>query len=169
MALPARHSWKWQPSTTFQLPVMYSSHALPVMYFSQTSCELLAKCTDFQLSLSLHQLNTKLNTIKSHKIQGNKLKQLQYFLSWNKVNIKHSYRSQLYNSLLSMFFLFLFYFLILMSGPPLSLRTLSSYTPPSFTSWPLIFTKLISPHDTYLFLHLKKVVEGVCLAMTYTI
>ena len=27
---------------------------------------------DLQLSLSLHQLNTKPNTIKSHKIQGNK-------------------------------------------------------------------------------------------------
>ena len=36
---------------------------------------------DLQLSLSLHQLNTKLNTIKSHKIQGTKLKQLQHFLS----------------------------------------------------------------------------------------
>ena len=33
---------------------------------------------DLQLSLSLHQLNTKLNTIKSHKIQGTKLKQLQH-------------------------------------------------------------------------------------------
>ena len=48
-------------------------------------------------SLILHQLNTKPSTIKSHKIQGNKLKQLQHFLSWNKANIKHSYKSQLYN------------------------------------------------------------------------
>ena len=48
------------------------------------------------LSLILHQLNTKPNTIKSHKIQGNKLKQLQHFLSWNKANIKHSCKSQLY-------------------------------------------------------------------------
>ena len=47
--------------------------------FSQTSCELIVKCTDLQLSLSLHQLNTKLNTIKSHKVQGYKLKQLQHF------------------------------------------------------------------------------------------
>ena len=31
------------------------------------------------LSLSLHQLNTKPNTIKSHKVQGYKLKQLQHF------------------------------------------------------------------------------------------
>ena len=65
--------------------------------FSWTSRELVAKCTDLQLSLSLHQINTKLNTIKSHKIQGTKLKQLQYFLSWNKANIKHNCKSQLYN------------------------------------------------------------------------
>ena len=51
----------------------------------------------FILYLILHQLNTKLNTIKSHKIQGTKLKQLQYFLSWNKANIKYSCKSQLYN------------------------------------------------------------------------
>ena len=44
----------------------------------------------------LHQLNTKPNTIKSHKIQGTKLKQLQHFLLWNKANIKHSCKSQLY-------------------------------------------------------------------------
>ena len=64
--------------------------------FSRTSCELVAKYTDLQLSLSLHQLNTKPNTIKFHKIQGNKLKQLQHFLSWNKINIKHNCKSQLY-------------------------------------------------------------------------
>ena len=45
----------------------------------------------------LHQFNTKLNTIKSHKIQRNKLMQLEHFLSWNKTNIKHSCKSQLYN------------------------------------------------------------------------
>ena len=44
-----------------------------------------------------HQLNTKPNTIKSHKTQGTKLIQLQHFLLWNKVNIKHSCKSQLYN------------------------------------------------------------------------
>ena len=49
-----------------------------------------------QLSLNLHQLNTKPNTIKSHKIQGTNLKQLQHFLSWNKANIKLSCKSQLY-------------------------------------------------------------------------
>ena len=43
-----------------------------------------------------HQLNTKPNTIKSHKIQWTKLKQLQHFLSWNKANIKHSCKLQLY-------------------------------------------------------------------------
>ena len=30
-------------------------------------------------------------------MQGTKLKQLQHFLSWNKANIKHSSKSQLYN------------------------------------------------------------------------
>ena len=44
--------------------------------------------------LILYQLNTKPNTIKSHKIQGNKLMQLQHFLSWNKANIKHNCKSQ---------------------------------------------------------------------------
>ena len=38
------------------------------------------------LSLSLQQLNTKPNTIKFHKVQGTKLKQLQHFFSWNKPN-----------------------------------------------------------------------------------
>ena len=55
------------------------------------------------LSLSLHQLSTKPNTIKSYKIQGTKLEQLQHFLSWNKTNIKHSCKSQLYNLLLWLF------------------------------------------------------------------
>ena len=67
--------------------------------FSQTSRKLLAKCTDPQLSLSFHQLNTKPNTIKSHKIQGTKLKQLQHFLSWNKANIKYNCKLQLYSYL----------------------------------------------------------------------
>ena len=48
--------------------------------------------------LILHQLNTKPNTIKTHKIQGTKLKQIQHFLSWKKVNIKHSCKSQLYTN-----------------------------------------------------------------------
>ena len=77
----------------------------PHMPFSQklflrTSLELIAKCTDLQLSLSLHQLNTKPNTIKSHKIQWTKLKQLQHFLSWNKATIKHSCKSKLYRNCL---------------------------------------------------------------------
>ena len=66
--------------------------------FSRTSRKLVVKCTYLQLSLSLHQLSTKPNTIKSHKIQGNKLKQLQHFLSWNEANIKHSCKSQLHTS-----------------------------------------------------------------------
>ena len=44
----------------------------------------------------LHQLNTKPNTIKSHKIQGINLIQLQYFFSINKADIKYSCKSQLY-------------------------------------------------------------------------
>ena len=64
--------------------------------FSRTSRELVAKCTDLHLSLSLHQLNTKPSIIKSHKIQGTKLKQIQHFLSWNKANINHSCKSQFY-------------------------------------------------------------------------
>ena len=40
--------------------------------FLRTSCKLVAKCTDLHLSSSLHQLNTKPNTIKSDKIQGTK-------------------------------------------------------------------------------------------------
>ena len=56
----------------------------------------------------LHQLNTKLNTIKSHKIQGNNLIHLQHFLSWNKANIKYSCKSQLYrNSKVPVYFSFL--------------------------------------------------------------
>ena len=80
--------------------------------FSWTSHELVVKCTDFQLSLSLHQLNTKPNTIKSHKIQGTKLKQMQHFLSWNKVNIKHSCKSQLYKNNAVLDFIFYFLFLV---------------------------------------------------------
>ena len=64
--------------------------------FSRTSRKLVAKCTNLHLSLSLHRLNTKPSTIKSHKIQGTKLKQIQHFLSRNKANIKYSCKSQLY-------------------------------------------------------------------------
>ena len=52
----------WHDSSAF-------SHVLLTCPFPENpSRELVAKCTDLQLSLSLHQLNTKLNTIKSHKI-----------------------------------------------------------------------------------------------------
>jgi len=57
----------------------------------------------FIACLILHQLNTKLNTIKSHKIQVNKLMQLQHFLLWNKANIKHSCKSQLYTFYIEFF------------------------------------------------------------------
>ena len=76
---------------------IFQSCAPHVLFCGLASCELLAKSTDFQISSSLHQLNTKPNIIKSHKIQGTKLEQLQHFLSWNKANIKHSCKSQLYN------------------------------------------------------------------------
>ena len=60
-------------------------------------CELLTKSTCSSNICSIfHQLNTKPNTIKSHRIQGTKLKQLQHFFSRNKANIKHSCKSQLY-------------------------------------------------------------------------
>ena len=75
----------------------FQSCVLTCPFYRNPSRELVAKCTDLQLSLSLHQLNTKLNTIKSHKIQRTKLKQLQYFFSWNEANIKYSCKSQLYN------------------------------------------------------------------------
>ena len=93
-ALPARHSPKRQPGTTLQLPVMCSSRG---SFAAQLLANFLRNYLILHLSLSLHQLNTKPNTIKSYKVQGYKLKQLQHFLSWNKANIKHSYKSQLYN------------------------------------------------------------------------
>ena len=62
--------------------------------FSWASCET---ALIFISCLILYQINTKPNTIKSYKIQGIKLKQIQHFLSWNKANIKHSCKSQLYN------------------------------------------------------------------------
>ena len=63
----------------------------------------------FIACLILHQLNTKSNKIKSHKVQGNKLMQLQHFLSWNKINIKLSCKSQLYTDYKTTFFCFLDY------------------------------------------------------------
>ena len=75
----------------------FQSCASHVPFCGLASRKFLAKSTDLQISLSLHQLNTKPNTIKSHKIQGTKLEQLQHFLLWNKANIKHSCKSQLYN------------------------------------------------------------------------
>ena len=74
----------------------FQSCAPHVLFRDLGSHELLTKSTDLQINLSFHQLNTKPNKIKSHKIQGTKLEQLQHFLSWNKANIKHSFKSQLY-------------------------------------------------------------------------
>ena len=73
------------------------SHA----FFAETSTRKLhrASCKTaliFILCSIVHKLNTKPNTIKSHKIQENNLKHLQHFLSWNKANIKYSCKSQLY-------------------------------------------------------------------------
>ena len=77
---------------TLQLPACVSQMALSRVNFLRNPLIL-------HFSLSFHQLNTKPNTIKSHKIQGTTLKQLQHFLSWNKANIKHNCKSQLYTFL----------------------------------------------------------------------
>ena len=79
-----------------------SSHVLLTCPFcGNPSRDLVTRCTDLQLSLSIHQLNTKPNTIRSQKIQGTKLKKLHHFLSWNKANIKHSCKSQIYTFLIN--------------------------------------------------------------------
>ena len=83
-----------QASMTFQLPAYASHVALSQVSFLWASGEIHLF---FNSCSILHQLNTKPNTIKSHKIQGTKLKQSQHFLSWNKANIKHSCKSKLYN------------------------------------------------------------------------
>ena len=52
------------------------------LFRGQASRKTLMKSTCSSNTCSiLHQFNTKPNTIKSHKIQGTKLKQLQHFLS----------------------------------------------------------------------------------------
>ena len=82
---------------TLQLPTCAShvafSQVLLLASFLQASREI---AMIFIACLIFHQLNTKSNIIKFHKIQGNNLLQLQYFLSWNKANIKHSCKLQLY-------------------------------------------------------------------------
>ena len=83
---------------------------------------------DLQLSLNLHQLNTKPNTIKSHKIQRTRLKQLQHFLSWNKVNIKHSCKSQLYMYNKNLFFNLWFIFSLLSLPHYCNSLSLSSFS-----------------------------------------
>ena len=68
---------------TDSLVRIFSFHHVLLMWLLRAlaSCEIH---WFFISCLILHQLNTKTNTIKSHKIQGTKLKQLQHFLSWNK-------------------------------------------------------------------------------------
>ena len=97
-----RRPYLWDTRENDSLAQLFSFQSYaPHMPFlreplSRTSRELVTKYTDLHLSLSLHQLNTKPNIIKFYKTQGTKLKQLQHFLSWNKVNIKHSCKSKLY-------------------------------------------------------------------------
>ena len=94
-----RRSYSWdtceilQASMTLQLPACASHVTFSRVSFQRDTREIH---WFFILCMILHQLNTKPNTIKSHKIKENKLKQLQYFLLWNKINIKYSCKSQLY-------------------------------------------------------------------------
>ena len=52
----------------------------------------------------------KMYNCESHKIQGNKLKQLQHFLSWNKANIKYSCKSQLYTHTHTHIYIYIYMF-----------------------------------------------------------
>ena len=91
--------------------VTWEAHAESwrVNEFRDSSCNLANSRDDLRNALIfiscsiLHQLNTKSSTIKSHKIQGTKLKKLQHFLSQNKANIKYSCKSQFYNLALLLF------------------------------------------------------------------
>ena len=81
LQLPASAShvaFSWEPLLA---NFLWASHEIPLIFIA---------------CLILHQLNTKSNAIKSYKIQGTKLLQLQQFFSWNKANIKYSCKSQLY-------------------------------------------------------------------------
>ena len=88
---------------TLQLPACAShmpfSWVTLLANFSRASHET---ALIFNSCLILHQLNTKPNTIKFHKIQENNLMHLQHLLSWNKANIKHNCKSQLYKKHLSL-------------------------------------------------------------------
>ena len=94
----AGRPYPWDTRKNDSLPRLFSfqSCAPHVLFHDLASRELLAKSTDLQISLNLYQLNIKPNTIKCQKIQGTKLEQLQHFLLWNKANIKHNCKSQLY-------------------------------------------------------------------------
>ena len=96
----AGRPYPWDTHKTDSLEQLFNSNHVLLMWLFHglASWYLLVKSTfSFDTCSILHQLNTKLNTIKSHKIQGITLKQLQHFLSWNKANIKYSCKSQLYN------------------------------------------------------------------------
>ena len=98
MAFLAKYSWNIAWHMTLQLSVCTFHVAFCGFLYSWASHEVNRETTlIFIACLILHHLNTKPNTIKSHKIQGNNLLQLQHFLSWNKVNIKYSCKSQLYS------------------------------------------------------------------------
>ena len=71
---------KLQNTLTLQLPA-----CAPHMTF--VGCTTREPSCKINFLSNLDQLNTKLITNKSHKIEGNKLMQLQHFLSWNKANI----------------------------------------------------------------------------------
>ena len=94
MACLAKYSGNAVWHLTLQLPAC-ASH-VPFLWepllsnFLQVSHKI---ALIFISCLIFHQLNTKPNTIKSYKIQGTNLVQLQHFLSWNKANIKYSCKS----------------------------------------------------------------------------
>ena len=83
--IPAVNEFRWsflklaksqdesQHLLTLQLPAC----APHVTFVGCTTCE---PCCEINSLSNLYQLNTKANKIKSHKIQGNKLIQLQHFL-----------------------------------------------------------------------------------------
>ena len=84
---------------TLQLPTCTSHVAFPREPFLRNLRASRETALIFISCLILHQLNTKPNTIESHKIQRNNLMQLQHSLSLKKSNIKHSCKPQLYNIL----------------------------------------------------------------------
>ena len=106
----SQHSFHYEYNRMFSIFMSYGSECLYLCHcvwllwdtlnmallqvsFSRASREIHLF---FNSCSILHQLNTKPNTIKSHKKTRNKIMQIQHFLSWNKANIKYSCKSQLY-------------------------------------------------------------------------